>query len=663
MRLKPINTTLVISTLAIILGIIFQDNFKMELEKVVGITAVGVLLGITFIFWFRKWAFFGVFLAFFSVGNCVYSIHYEPNVKNHYTKMLKESHFYILQGKIISVKNKNAIISLQSTEKEQVKGKILLTFSDTLSPESIGKSILFHTQLYPISSVKNPYQFDYQKYMSRQNVFWRGYVTEFQMKPSTDFSLSIAAQRLQNYLAFSLDKYSFSPDSQGIIKALLLGIRQDIQEEIYQQYIDAGAVHILAISGLHIGIIAMILSYVLHFFFQNKKYKLLILCVLIFFLWSYALLTGLSASVVRSVTMFSFLSIALEVKRHQGIYDNLILSIFILLIFNPLFLFDVGFQLSYLAVFSIVTFLPIFNQLWMPKFRIIRFFYGILAVSLAAQIGVLPISLYYFHQFPTLFFVTNLLVLPFLSLILGVGILVIGLAAFGILPKFLVISYDFLIQLMNTSVGWVASYNDLIIKQLYFDYKMLILSFIGIILWAFWLHFKNIRFLYATLVNILVFQGVLFYNKYKLQTSSELIVFQQYNTTIIGIRQGEKLSVFSSDRQKIPQKYLTHFLSNTNIQSTDFKEINNIFTFNRKTFLVLDDLWYPQKSLPKVDYLLLRNSPKIHLEKLLQIVKPQTLIADGTNAFWDVKKWKETCQKANVIFHSTIENGHFSVKE
>lgn len=661
MRLKPINTTLAISTIAIILGIIFQNNLGFSVQQTLLILLLGVSVGVFFFFRMKKAVFVGVFLIFFVGGMLLYSVHYEPNTKNHYTQKLKENQFYTLEGKILSVKGKNAIVRLQKSKNQEITGKILLSFTDSLSAEVVGNSILFHTELKPISAVKNPYQFDYQRYMSYQNIFWRGFVSNYQLQQSDVSSLTIFAARLQHRLASSLDNYSFSAESKGIIKALLLGVRHDIQEETYQEYIDAGAVHILAISGLHIGIITMILSYILHFFFRRKKYKVLIMLLLMIFLWAYALLTGLSASVVRAVMMFSFLSMALELKKYQGVYDNLIVSIFILLIFNPLFLFDVGFQLSYLAVFSIVTFLPIFNSFWFPKNKIIRFFYGILAVSFSAQIGVLPVSLYYFHQFPTLFFVTNILILPFLGIILGVGILVIGLAGLGILPNFLVVGYDFSIRLMNTAIGWVASFNDLIFKQIYFDWRMLLCSFLGIILLAFWLHFKNIRFLYAMFASVIMYQFILFYDKYTTQTTSEVIVFQQYNSSVIGIRNGEKLHIFSSQEEKA-QKNIANFVTQSRIKQTHFQQIPNIFSFNGKTILVLDDVWYPDVSFPEIDYLILINSPKIHLEKLLQVIKPQLLIADGSNAFWFVKQWKETCQKQNIPFHSTNEKGYISIK-
>lgn len=660
MRIKPVNTILIISTLSLILGILFQENFKMTGNNLLFLLIGIVFTGFFFVLKFKSKAFIGVFLLFFGVGIITQFTHYQPNNKNHYTNILQTDTPYFLQGKITSIKGKTTIVELEKQNEKNIFGKILLSLKDSLAFENIGNSILFHTKLLPISETKNPYQFDYQTYMERKNVFWRAFTDNFHIKKSTNFSIIAVANKLQNHLAISVENSSFSTESQGIIKALLLGIRDDISQETYQTYVDAGAVHILAISGLHIGIIISILSFILHLFFKSKKHNILILCTLITFLWAYALITGLSPSVVRAVTMFSFLSIALETKRHQGVYDNLIISIFILLIFNPFYIYDVGFQLSYMAVFSVVTFQPLFNRWWYPKNGIVRFFYGILSVSFSAQVGVLPISLYYFNQFPSLFFITNLLVLPFLGIILSMGILVIFLGSLGILPHFLAIGYDFLIRMMNASISWVASYNNFVLRQIYFDATMLIISFLVIILMAFWLHFKHIGFLQGTLIGVLCFQMILFYNKYTQQNTTEIIVFQQ-NKPLIGIYQNQKLTLLHSETNGIPSKYIVNFITKRNIKSVDIQKVNSIFSFAGKTFLILNENWYPDASFGKIDYVILSNTPKIHLEKLLQHIDPQMIIADGSNRRFLVERWKETCKKENIPFHSTSEKGYFSI--
>ena len=208
MRLKPFNTTLTIIALAIIIGIVFQDNFHLAFSIVISLMGLSILIGFLLLFRFKKLAFGGVFLMAFCLGVLTYTIHYQPNKKNHYIQKLQPNQFYILEGKIIEIKGKKAIIDLQNSDNHKVTGKVQLSFSDTLSIENLGNSLLFCTKLNPIPKAKNPYQFDYQKYMSRQNIFWTGNVTDFQIFPTTDFSLKIFASHLQNKIASSLSKYS-----------------------------------------------------------------------------------------------------------------------------------------------------------------------------------------------------------------------------------------------------------------------------------------------------------------------------------------------------------------------------------------------------------------------------------------------------------------------
>ena len=180
--------------------------------------------------------------------------------------------------------------------------------------------------------------------------------------------------------------------------------------------------------------------------------------------------------------MFSFVAYAFYLNRPSNTYNILALSMFfILLVFNPLLLFDVGFQMSYAAVFAIVWIYPLLQKFWNPKKWLLKYVWQLLSVSIAAQIGVLPISLYYFHQFPGLFFISNLLIVPFLGLILGLGIVVIALILLNLAPNILIEIYDSLIGSMNTIIGWVAQQEAFIFKNIPFDTAQLMLSYCLII--------------------------------------------------------------------------------------------------------------------------------------------------------------------------------------
>ena len=166
----------------------------------------------------------------------------------------------------------------------------------------------------------------------------------------------------------------------------------------------------------------------------------------------------------------------MNLKRPTNIYNTLAISMFIILLFKPLFIFDVGFQLSYMAVFAIVSIDPYLYKLWKPKYWLIKVYWHTLTITISAQLGILPLSLYYFHQFPALFFLTNLLIIPVLGIILGFGILVILLAVLKILPPFLVSLFGGSIDVMNTIVDWVAKQEPFLFKDIPFNFLCVVVG-------------------------------------------------------------------------------------------------------------------------------------------------------------------------------------------
>jgi ComEC/Rec2-like protein len=660
MKRTPLNFPLLLIVLGFIFGIIFQDNFLISINYSILLSFISVFLVYFSFFILNKYTKITTFTFSFFLGILLYSIHYEPNIKNNYTQILSQNKEYTLQGIIEDVKNKNLSIKLQFADNYKVTGKISLHIKDSISVNEIGKSILFKTKLTSISSVKNPYQFDYQKYMQRKYIYWQGHTDEYKVQNKASFSLILWAKRLQNYLATSLDNYPFSNESRGIIKALVLGVRSDIDSETYQEYIDAGAVHILAISGLHIGIITILITKIVNLFLPKRR-KIIKIAIVFSILLTYAFIAGLSASVLRAVIMFGAYSIAELLGNKRARYDSLIFSIFVLLLFKPNFLFDVGFQLSYAAVLSILLFLSLYNRYFIYKNLIFNTISDIIKVSIAAQIGIIPLSLFYFHQFAGLFLITNIIILPFLGIILGIGIFVVILANFQVLPLWLVKVYDFLIFSMNYVIKNISSYKTMIISDVYFDKMMLFISFFFIGSLLFYLYLRKIKYLYLTLISVIFFQIYLIFDKYKEQKISQIIVFNQYKQTLLAKQDNGKITFYHSDSLKLPNSYIKNFCYNKSIKNVDYQCLNNILSVKGKNILIIDEVIYIDDSI-KADYVLLCNSPKINLEKFIEKKSIKVLVADGSNFPTMVKKWQKTAEKYNIPFHYTQEKGAFIIQ-
>jgi competence protein ComEC len=402
------------------------------------------------------------------------------------------------------------------------------------------------------------------------------------------------------------------------------------------------------------------MNFLMGFIPNTKRTSYYKLGILILSLWSFAILAGLSPSVVRSVTMFSFVAVGMHLKRKTNIFHTLVVSILLILLFEPPFLFDVGFQLSYMALFFILWMQPLLNSLYEPKNKIVNYFWQILTVSLAAQIGTLPLSLYYFHQFSGLFFVTNVVVIPFLSLIMSFGIVVLLLAAFGIAPHFLVISLEGLIFILNKIINKIASFEQFVLKDIPFNALMFWSLLFVIIASVFCFKKLNFQRIAFVLMALLLFQTSYFTARWKSQKEQDWVVFNVKRSTLIIEKDGQNVTAFS-DMNLIEYNPLKSFLVANFCKINTQKSVENLAFFKNKKILIIDSSGnYPRKVNP--DLMLLRQSPKINLERVFKTCKPKMLVADASNYKSYTALWKATCLKEKIPFHHTNEKGFYRLE-
>lgn len=619
--------------------------------------------------------YFGILtgLLTIGIGALVFTASLPKNHKDHYShKNLNEEHIWQVKIKEILKSNTFSdryIAATYQMDDTTVSGKILINIlPDSLHPKmTVDQELLIRTKINVISSPLNPHQFNYANYMKSLGIYHQITLEseQYSYKEYGSSTIYGMAAGFRDNIIATLQQENFGKEELSIIQALLLGQRLDISNTTYTHYKDAGAVHILAVSGLHIGILLLLLQFILRpleLLPHGKSVKLIIIIIL---LWGFALLAGFSASIVRSVTMFSFVAYAQFLNRPANSFNILALSMFfILLIFDPSLLFQVGFQMSYAAVFAIVWIYPLLQKFWYPKFWLPRKIWQLLSVSISAQLGVLPISLFYFHQFPGLFFVSNLVLIPFLGLILGMGILLIILALCKILPEILVTFYNAIIALMNHTVSWVAQQEVFIFKEIPFDIIQLLLTYF-LIITGVWLCYKfsykkTVLFLSA----ILVFQAYAIYYQYHLKQEEKLFVMHRTGHTALFNQLNSKLYVYTSDSSAV-QKIAVNYSIAERIHTLSYTGVKNSYRIKKKTLFILDSLAiYPSNTVP-IDYLLLTQSPKIHLDQLLDSISPKMVIADGSNYRSNVIRWAESCRKRKLPFHYTGEKGayYFNVKD
>jgi competence protein ComEC len=660
-------------TLCVVLGILASNEIKPD---IISACLYFSLFFLPFLLFYglsisrRKFQLpFGIstYLLSFFLGFLIYALHYKPNHAHHYSNT-NYNEKALVRG-IISEKLKpNAFsykyfLEVESVDKVNQTGKLLIILSkkDAEKEFQIGDIVLAYAKIKPIIRPHNPNQFDYAAHLEKKDVFNQLYLDNKNFKINgSEKELLYQLEKIRQKIVSYLEKEKVSENRLSIIKALFLGQRQNIEQQTLNQYSQAGAIHILAISGLHIGILLFFFKTLFKPLERLRYSRIFIPALLLLILWFFAILSGLSASVVRAAMMFSVVTFVLYLKRDTNIYNTLGISILFILLFEPNFIFDVGFQLSYSAVFAIVTIQPLFSRLWKSKNKIVQYFFDILTVSFAAQIGVLPLSIYYFHQFPGLFFLTNLVVIPLLTLILVTGLLTFILGSLGIPVSLLIHFLSTLVGLMNHYVAKIASFEDYIIKGIPFNSSLLLMSIITTISIVLW--FKKPKFVHLTiaLLTLLLFQLTVIFSWEFHRSANEFLILQYPKKTVLVMKIDNRISLWSNENEVVENYVIKNYLQGNFGEIDTISPVQNVMKINQTKLLIVD--YKAIFSLPiKPDVVLLTQSPKLNLERLLTELQPKLIIADGSNFKTLVERWQKTCAEKNIPFHSTYEKGFYKI--
>jgi len=360
--------------------------------------------------------------------------------------------------------------------------------------------------------------------------------------------------------------------------------------------------------------------------------------------------------------MFSFVAVGLHLRRVVNTFYTLLVSMFVILLFKPSFLYDVGFQLSYLALFFILWLQPILSNFWSPKNKLLKMFWDITTVTWAAQIGTMPLSIYYFHQLPCLFYFTNIIVLPMIGVLMATGIFVVAIAAISIVPFYIIKPLEFLIHLLNQTIHYVASLEDFVFKNIPTTIEVLWVSYVTIIVLGMWLQKPTSKKLKLLLFGIICFQGMYVFEKYKAENLNELLVLHSKKTIIIERKQRE-VTVYSQDSilENISKNStIQSFLSNSFCELKETKSLKNLLYFKNKKIAIIDQSGvYLEDAKP--DIVIIKDSPKLNLKRMLMHWKPQQVVVDGSNYKNYIKLWKKTCTEEKIPFHNTNEKGFYKL--
>lgn len=492
----------------------------------------------------------------------------------------------------------------------------------------------------------NPHEFNMMRYWAARNVFYSFRVK--QINSCTErkyFVLQAKASEYRERLTKRFLQSGLSGREFPIVSAMVFGARSEIDGELKSAFSSTGVTHVLAVSGMHVAVLFLIINSLL-FFLQNYGWQQILKVIFILIiLYIYAFVTGLSASVLRAVVMFTFILLARLLHRELTIYHSLAASAFFLLVLNPWYLFDIGFQLSYLAVISIVSIEPFIADKIGSKNRILNYLSSLVSVSIAAQIGVAPLILYYFHSFPLYFIFANLIVIP-ISFVVMMGGLLIQLLPVAIAAKFITPLLAWVTRLMINSVLWIDGWPMSLIKNISMNYFEMIILYIFLISLIFILVKRSKIGWFVANISFLLLLLSVFINRLYAHNSERILFLNIPGTTVFEIKKsGKNYLIYNSHQTN--RSYL-HFilsshwiqdrcmpdtficLSKTNFFAENGIELISLFD-NSKTlsvssikFLILGDEKFNRDSVyfGGYDYLVLFGKKKI----IYNIVNPCNII-------------------------------------
>ena len=469
-------------------------------------------------------------------------------------------------------------------------GKVLLYFKNDSIHNKLkyGDVLAVRTKLQEVENLGNPNEFNYKRYLRFHGISFRGYVASGKSEVlSTDnpgfwgHFHTIRAKLIQR-----LKDARLNDNELSVASALILGYRADLDRELMSAYAGAGATHVLAVSGLHVGIVYVILNTLLKFMDRRRNTKVLKTLLLIILLFGYAGLTGLSASVFRAATMFSFVAVGKAIKRQTNIFNTLASSAFVLIAFDPMIIMQVGFQLSYAAVIGIILIQPrLFNLLVFPQSRFLDWAWSITCVSIAAQIATAPLGLLYFHQFPNFFWVSNLLVIPAAAVILHLGFLLFLFSCWEPTLLFFGFLLNKLISILNQLVIWIEQIPYSVLSGIdisIFDTLLIYAMIIGVLSFI----IQKARFgLYSALLFAVVFMTFQMLEVHTQKSQRFITIYNVKGETALGLFNGTNVTfIGSQDIYRDEQSMLFHIRHHwwrSGVETESFLELNDSLT-NRK---------------------------------------------------------------------------------
>jgi len=669
---------------ALLLGILFYNYIGFSplvvlLSTIVGIGAlvVNLFLNSPKIAYRFRWVFgLGIFSLLFCLGLLLSWQKAEKMEFSYYD----EYHFYeaeVLSAPTEKPKSILCQVKLLNIVDEQEKvvplsNKMLLYLQkDSLAQNlQIGQRLLLNVKFTRQNYTGNPEEFDYAKYLSRKGIASSAYVSaeNWRMLPYQRKTIRFWAEKCRSRLLNIYRENGFCGEDFAVLAALTLGEKDFITDELQSDFTSAGVTHVLAVSGLHVGVIYFIVLWLLSLWGGKNKHLKIKNVFVILSLCAYAFITGLSPSVVRSVLMFSLVGIGVMTNRRSLVYNTVFLSAFLMLLFNTDYIFDVGFQLSYAAVLSIISFCPFLLGLikidrWLPRKA-----WELFSVSLSAQLGTMPLTIYYFHQFPNYFWVSNMIIVPLSSFVIYAAVSLFFLSSVPIVGAVSAYVLSVLVKSLNGVVHFISDLPYAVSADLGFGaWQFCFLIFAVVFFMSAFILRRPRRIIYS-LTSLVIFFLIGTYEILQTSHDKKIIVFSDKSASVIALQSGRNVSVLATDtlqmsRHVQPYKVRHHLSCDEVVLINETADNGEFFTFGGKTFCVLSQNPFVCKDIPEkqinVDYLIITPKSKAKFTDISNFISPKNIVLSASVNSWQTKNLKAEFTQEEISFYEVSQSGAF----
>jgi competence protein ComEC len=695
----PVSRVFIPFLTGVLLAIEFPIDFNRNIYFIAG--SIG-LISLFFISTSRiksydleKYRGFFITLIFTSLVFLYTSSKVQINNTKHFSNYIENNDYALVRLIEIPVEKTKTVKTTVQVQKvfhedgetQKTYGKLIIYLKKHMGLENLnyGDLILIKANYQEIASPGNPGQFNYKRFLYYKQIYHQAFLdsSDYKIYKHAGSGILRNIYNLRYKIIDILKEDIKGDDKTGIATALLVGYKTELSDQVKESFAATGAMHVLAVSGLHVGIIFLVFNSIFLRLRKRKKGKLLHFFIMASILWIYAILTGFSPSVIRAATMFTFVLIGQNIGRITNVYASILASAMFILLIDPFLITQVGFQLSYAAVLGIVFLQPLlYNQL---KFRFWLWdkAWQLACVSIAAQLATFPISLMYFNQFPVYFLISNFIVIPAATAIIYVGFtfLIFKFIGLGIVATIFSMLLNGILWLLNFLILKIRELPGGLITEVYFDYIKVFAIYGFILLTVLWLLRKKNSLLIWSAIMVLVFMADHALWTGRNHSQKRMVIYSIRDYSLFGFYNGNDIT-FIGDQQILDDyyqlKYNTfrdiwhHGQKAENVGLVDFDSTihhsnlyfnQNLIQFNNKSILIVKKDFDLDKinDLHHFNLIVLTDNIYMDLNKLNQKITSDLIVIDASNNYWKRDYWQKQADELQISCYDVSKNGALEI--